>query len=120
MKKKIDLKNRNMNIDKKFIAIVVVASILIIALLITGTVLIGLGHKNFVVYSQLMTWAKSNNLDFFETLKTYNANVSSTNEWTKASIDMFAPGVSFFILSIVLIALMTWYGIKHKKSNKKF
>lgn len=120
MKKKIDLKNRNMNIDKKFVAIVTIASLFIIALLITGSVLMGVGHKNFIVYSELMGWAKSNNLDFLEALKTYNSNVSSSNEWTKASIDMFAPGLSFFILSIILIGLTTWYGIKHKKSNKKF
>ncbi|WPL36585.1 hypothetical protein [Malacoplasma iowae] len=109
-----------MNIDKKFIGIVVLLSVLIIALLITGSILIGLGHKNFVVYSELMSWAKLNNLDFAETLKIYNANVTSSNEWTKASIDMFAPGLTFFILSIILIALTTWYGINHKKSNKKF
>lgn len=106
---------------RKSLALFVLAYLLMFLILVGGCVLVGLGYKTFVVYDHAFRFYQSGITgynSFSEFLNNFNANVVSQGLENKASIDMFAPGLSMLIISVLVMIILTIFLVRNLKSGK--
>lgn len=105
--------------SRKSLALFVLAYLLMFLVLVGGCVLVGLGYKTFVVYDQAFKFYQTGTTgfnSFSEFVNNFNANVVSQGLENKASIDMFAPGITMMIVSISITILLVFFHLKKPKN----
>lgn len=109
------------NKTKKSKVLIVLSYILASALIIAGVVLIAIFYPNFeqyqkaVYYFNDLTSGKGNFSDF---LTNYNTNATS-NSWTIASINEFAPGLTILLVGLIIMVTTIVINLKIKKNQPK-
>ncbi|WP_412032391.1 hypothetical protein [Malacoplasma muris] len=107
---------------KKSLALFVLGYLFFALVLIAGCVLIGVGYKSFVAYDNLLQYWLSHGgtwSNFHEQLANYNNNLVGANEWgAKASIDLFAPGITLLIVGAIGIIVLIIFHFKKPKINE--
>lgn len=109
----------NKNVKSK--VLIVLSYILASALIIAGVVLVAVFYPNFEQYQKAIYYfnEQTKGLGDFQTyLSTYNGNASS-NSWTIASIDEFAPGLTMLLVGLVLMVVTIVINLKIKKNSPK-
>lgn len=104
---------------RKSLALFILGYLFFFLVLVAGCVLIGVGYKNYVEYNNLFqTWLDNTGTTsgFSGYLATYNSNASA-NEWTTASIDLFAPGVALAAVGGIVIIILVIFNFKKSKTN---
>lgn len=106
---------------KKSLALFILGYLFFAIVLIAGCVLVGVGYKSFVAYNNLLQYWLSHGgtwSNFGEQLANYNNNLVTANEWgAKASIDLFAPGITLIVIGIVAITILVIFHFKKPKSE---
>lgn len=111
------MNNKN---NKKNIIVVGLLLTFAIGFLIAGCALIGVGFKNFDVYVKLSSYCSSHGLNFYEQLGVYNSQPGIANGiWTKASIDLFVPGLVLSIIGVAATAISIVFVKKNKVTLEK-
>lgn len=109
--------------NRKSLALFVLAYLLMFLILVGGCLLVGFGYKTFVLYDYAFKIYHSGETGyntFIEYLNNFNANVvKPENGLVKASIDMFAPGVTMIIISIAITILLVIFHVKKPKNSFK-
>lgn len=104
---------------RKSLALFVLGYLLMFLVLVGGCVLVGLGYKTFVVYDHAFRFYQTGVTgynSFSEFLNNFNMNVVTQGLENKASIDMFAPGVSMLIISILVTIVLILFHVKKPKN----
>lgn len=96
--------------------------IVAIAFFIAGAALVGVYYNNFQAYQSLVSSWKGGP-GFEDYLNSHNQNASNyanetNNQWVYASYSMFALGISFLILGIILVVLFWFLLRRQNKKNK--
>lgn len=103
---------------RKSLALFVLAYLLMFLILVGGCLLVGFGYKTFVVYDHAFRFYQTGITGyntFSEFLNNFNTNVVSQGLENKASIDMFAPGISMMIVSISITLILVIFHVKKPK-----
>lgn len=109
------------NKTRKNKVLIALSYILASALIIVGIALIAVFYPNFeqyqkaVYYFNDLTSGKGNFSDF---LTNYNTNASS-NSWTVASINEFAPGLTMLLVGLIIMITTIVINLKIKKNQPK-
>lgn len=106
--------------SRKSLALFVLGYLFMFLVLVGGCVLVGLGHKTYLVYDaafKVYQAGETGYNSFVEFLNNFNANVVSQGLENKASIDMFAPGITMMVVSIVVIVILVIFHVKKPKEN---
>lgn len=105
---------------RKSLALFVLGYLFFALVVIAGCILIGIGFQSYVVYNNLLQYWLSHGgtlSNFSEQLANYNNNLVTANEWgAKASIDLFAPGISLLVVGVISIIVLVIFNIKKPKN----
>lgn len=109
--------SNNNNLSTKTKVFVSLSYFFASCLVIAGIVLVAVFYNNFIAYIDVSNGinARTHGYGTLELIASYNTR-AITNDWTIASIDEFAPGLTMLIVGVVSIAITVWLHLK-KKSN---
>lgn len=107
----------NKKVDFKLVWIILLY-IALALILVGGCLLIGFGHKSYLVFNDCLNESQQLGMswsEFWQQIANFNKNAADFK--TTASIDLFAPGIVLFVVAIIGLALNVFWNIKYKKNK---
>lgn len=108
------------NFNKKVFFLYFFIVFILLAFIVTGATLMGLGFLNFMQFLDFKSYYSTLRPDLIGFDHAWNAynNLAGTNGWTKANIEMFVIGIILLIFFLIsLTALIVLFLLKKRKNK---